>query len=661
MRALLWLLALLLLTACANESGIAQPAQGAAGHPAAPASPAAELPNMRCLFYERELFLSAMASPREYSVVGSLKAGMIPHHLVASDMIAGFMRLAAEEQGGYDAVLIISPSHFPENCGRDIVTALAGWETPFGNVACDEALTRALLNAPGFSAEDNPAAMEADHGVAGLVPFVRYYLPGAKVAGCLLSNRLSRSELAVFRETVAKLCESGRVLLIASVDCSHYLSPEEAALRDGETARAIEAMDFERILSFGDGNVDSPQAVTTFLEAVRNSGLSLVQMDTGSSAERLPYSDSNPIYRDGVTTYQVYAACETEHEQAVVLAAAGDIMVHDAQLRVAYNSGTGQYDFLGAFAKIADEISSADFAVANLETVLAGEESGYGESQNHESAPRFNAPDSLATALAGAGFDLLSTANNHCMDRGEAGLLRTVKALDEAGLHHTGTFATPSASARPELHEVNGVRVAFAAFTYGTNGIPVPRDKPWMVNMLDERTVAGNMRAAKAQSPDWIVALPHMGAEYANATSDEFRLLADTLIAHGADIVLASHPHVLQPVELRRVHTAGGERKGLVAWSLGNFISSQREPPRETGMILKLRLTKEKNLRAVFESAEIIPTWVQLRDADGRAVARVLPIVDAIADYEGENRLRLLERDYLRIQEAYAEVDAMFS
>ncbi len=311
MRALSGLLALLLLTACANDSGLLKPEQGAAGHPAAPAAtPAAGLPTMRCLYYERELFLSAMSAPGEYSVSGGLVAGMIPHHLVASDMIAGFMRLAAAREGGYDTVLILSPSHFPENCGRDITTALAGWETPFGSVSCDEELTQVLLGNPGYSAENNPAAMEADHGVAGLVPFVRYYLPGVKIAGCLLSNRLDRSELKVFREVVARLCKERRVLLIASVDCSHYLLPEEAAVRDGETALAIEAMDFERILSFDDGNIDSPQAVTTLLETVRNSELSLVPLDKGSSAQRLPYSDSNPVYRDGVTTYQVYAACK---------------------------------------------------------------------------------------------------------------------------------------------------------------------------------------------------------------------------------------------------------------------------------------------------------------------------------------------------------------
>lgn len=307
-RLLALLGAFALLTGCGGDAPGNPPVQ--------PESPPAtesvdEVPpgaQLRCLYYERELFLGAMAAPRSYQSEGRLAAGMVPHHLLASDMIAGFFRLAAEDAQGYDTVLFVSPSHFPENCGSDVVTAGGSWQTPYGLVENDAAVTDRLLQNTAIGAEDNPAALEADHGVAGLVPFVAYYLPGAKVASCLLSNKLDRNRLAAVRGQIADICAGGRVLLVASVDCSHYLFPEEAALRDIETAEAIESMDLQRILSFSDANIDSPQALTTFVQSAQTAGAQLRQLDHSSSAEKLPHAISNPIYQEGITTYLVYAA-----------------------------------------------------------------------------------------------------------------------------------------------------------------------------------------------------------------------------------------------------------------------------------------------------------------------------------------------------------------
>jgi AmmeMemoRadiSam system protein B len=562
-----------------------------------------------CLFYERELFLRAMAAPKPYDGgSGKLRGGMLPHHLVASDMIAGFFSRAAKEPEPYDAVLIVSPSHFPENHEGDIVTALADWATPFGDVACAEPLVDALLGVPGFSAINSPAAVEQDHGAAGLLPFVRYYLPDTPVACALLTNRLNRGELAAFRETVAGLCAESNVLLIASIDCSHYLAPEEAAARDAETAQAIAETDFDRILSFGDANIDSPQALTTLLEAVAAQNVELELLDHSSSAEKLPYSGANPIYKDGVTTYYVYAARErtagipTETKQAVI-SVTGDIMLHEEQIKAAYDSQTGQYDFTDAFERIAPEISPADLAVANLETVFAGREAGYEPRELTEGVPRFNAPDSLAGALKNAGFDLLTTANNHCLDHGEAGLLRTLEVLDAAGLAHTGTFAA-AIDRKPLIRDINGIRVAFVAFTQNTNGLPAPQDKPWLISDLSPENIAATLNAAKAESPDFIIALPHMGVEYEKEPAPEYRALAERLIDHGADAVLASHPHVVQPFK-----TEGG----FIAYSLGNFISSQTKPPRDEGVIVKLHLTKTGDARAELADVEAVRTRVMLR------------------------------------------------
>ncbi len=311
--AAVYLIALPLLGGCVSrdmppatppaQSGALTVAASAVGSEAAP-SPAP----LRCLFYERDGFLAAIAAPREYTGAGRLTAGMVPHHLVASDMIAGFFAMAARDEAGYDAVLILSPSHFPENCAADVVTTGAGWETPYGPVACDTAAVDALVSAPGLGAADDPAAVEADHGAAGLVPFVRYYLPRARVAACLVSNRLGGEALTALVDTAASLCENNRVLLVASVDCSHYLSSANAAARDEQTKQAVASGDMARILTFGDANIDSPQAVVTLLETARRQGADITLLDHASSADKLPFSSDNPAFREGVTTYHVYAA-----------------------------------------------------------------------------------------------------------------------------------------------------------------------------------------------------------------------------------------------------------------------------------------------------------------------------------------------------------------
>ncbi|MBC8545697.1 AmmeMemoRadiSam system protein B [Clostridiaceae bacterium NSJ-31] len=260
---------------------------------------------MECRYYERETCEAAMAAPRAYTGAGRLTAGMVPHHLVAADMIAGFFSLAAAQEQPYDTVILVSPSHFPENCGSDVVTATADWNTPYGSLATDRSVADALLQDAVIAAEDNRDAVESDHGAAGLVPFVRRYLPEAKLAVCLLSNRLSRERLAQVQRVLLEQQENGRTLLVASADCSHYLMPDEAARRDGETAAAIESRDFERLLTFGDANIDSPQAVTTFLCAAQGNG-DVVRLDHSSSAEKLPHAMGNPIYDEGITTYFVY-------------------------------------------------------------------------------------------------------------------------------------------------------------------------------------------------------------------------------------------------------------------------------------------------------------------------------------------------------------------
>ena len=285
-------------------------------------------------------------------------------------------------------------------------------------------------------------------------------------------------------------------------------------------------------------------------------------------------------------------------DTVATLAVCGDVMSHMPVTNDAWSEALGGYAYTPIFGDAVPLVTRADYAVANLETTLADEPpySGY---------PAFRSPSALAGDLAEAGFDLLLTANNHCLDRGYDGLTSTLDALDRAGLAHVGTSRGPEEDAQgPYLADVGGISVAFLGYTYGTNGIPLPEGRDYAVSLFntdylttlstpDTQRLEEGLAAAKALDPDLIAVLIHWGVEYQSTQNDAQEALADLLIANGADLVLGGHPHVLQPMELRTVDAPGGSRTGFVCYSLGNFISSQVDPYTDITAVLTLELTKD--------------------------------------------------------------------
>ncbi|NLC10897.1 MAG: CapA family protein [Firmicutes bacterium] len=295
------------------------------------------------------------------------------------------------------------------------------------------------------------------------------------------------------------------------------------------------------------------------------------------------------------------------------LVAAGDIMVHQTQYLQAYNSEEDSYDFSPSFQLIAPYLQSADLAVANLETTLAGRDKGY------RAYPRFNSPDEIAFALQEAGFDLLATANNHSLDSGEGGLYRTLEVIEEAGLEAFGTARSQQERDDPLLLEANEITLAFLSYTYGTNGIPLPEGKDYIVNLIDEDLMARDIARTRQEGADLVVVYMHWGQEYQFEPSEEQRRLARFLVEAGADIILGSHPHVIQPMEFIEVEGSDGDiRRGFVVYSLGNFISNQHRiegsiPTGEVKYGLLLRFHLEKDLArgdAYLKDVDYLVTWV---------------------------------------------------
>lgn len=340
------------------------------------------------------------------------------------------------------------------------------------------------------------------------------------------------------------------------------------------------------------------------------------------------------------------AAAERRPGEAAVvtLAAVGDIMVHEAQLLAQFDPATGTYDFRNNFRYVTAYIEQADIALGTLETTLAGDYRPY------SGYPRFNAPDALAEALRAAGFDILVTANNHALDSGAAGLRRTVHTLRKYGLLPLGTRAAPDETPFVAV-DVNGVRLGFSAYTFETpqvggrrtiNGLAVPDDALPLIDTFryedlehDLQRIAERVAAMRAAGAEAVILYMHWGDEYDRTPNDWQRRIARALADCGVDVVLGSHPHVLQPAEWVTSPRTG--RRTLVVYSLGNFLSNQRaetlnNPYTEDGLILYITLRKDPLSGTVTVSeARFVPTWVHRYTAGGRYVYEILPLFDALA------------------------------
>ena len=343
---------------------------------------------------------------------------------------------------------------------------------------------------------------------------------------------------------------------------------------------------------------------------------------------------------------------EPEHYTARITAI-GDIMVHSWQYNEAYNKETGEYDFYHNFTDVKKYFEKGDIVAGNLETVFAGTERGISD------YPCFNTPDSFADALKDSGVDLVTTANNHCMDKGAQGLLRTIEILDEKGFDHMGTYADEHSRSKILIKNVNGIKMAFLSYTYGTNGIPVP--EKYMVNLMDEQLIRSDIARAKLLKPDIIIVMPHMGNEYETYVRDVFKVWTDMMFDAGADIILASHPHVLQPMEMKTiVNDDGTERQGFIIYSLGNFISSQTTPPRNASIILNIDVSLTEGERFSIDKVTFTPIWTQFRNASDKDDFCVRSVYDMLTLPEDKMFSVIRKKDLSRLKDIHYEVTGMY-
>lgn len=284
-----------------------------------------------------------------------------------------------------------------------------------------------------------------------------------------------------------------------------------------------------------------------------------------------------------------------EQTQPVELLFAGDAMMHQAQLDKASEIAAGKgYDFSECYRMIAPEIQAADYAVVNLEVPLGGgpKYSGY---------PCFSAPDSYAEELKKAGFDLFLTANNHCLDRGDRGAKRTIAYLDSVGYDHIGTYQSEQQRRErvPFIKSVNGIRIGFLNYTYGTNGIEAREGTE--VALIDRNQIADEIRRTRQAGAEIVCVAIHWGVEYVLIQNRNQEDLAKFLVDQGADLIIGGHPHVVQPMKVVRNEKEG--KDVLVVYSLGNFISNMKTADTRGGALLYVTLDRDENGKARFKKA----------------------------------------------------------
>ena len=340
---------------------------------------------------------------------------------------------------------------------------------------------------------------------------------------------------------------------------------------------------------------------------------------------------------------------EASSSTEATLTAVGDIMMHKPQTTAGYRAATKSYSFDHFFTEVKEFLEGGDWVIGNLETPLAGAEAGY------SGYPRFNAPAALAQALKKAGFNILVTANNHTLDQGKKGLLKTLAHIQQQGLQPVGTASSPQEAAKVLMVEKRQIKMGILAYTYGTNGIPIPKGQDYLVTLIDKQKIKKDIAKAQQLGADIVTVALHFGTEYQRKPNTQQKSLVAHCIQAGADIVLGSHPHVVQPYEVFELtEKSGKKRKAVAIYSLGNFISNQRQKYRALGLIFNVKVRKEwpQGTTSII-GVDAVPTWVHRYQQGKRRRYRILPLEKVLVQKEDP---LLTKEDHTMLTQYLAEM-----
>ena len=367
---------------------------------------------------------------------------------------------------------------------------------------------------------------------------------------------------------------------------------------------------------------------------------------------------------------------EPEHVvSTATILSIGDLLMH-GQLITDAKQEDGSYDFSYIFPYITEYATAADFAVANLETTLAGTAKPY------QGNPMFNCPDEIVDAAKNAGFDMLLTANNHSYDTTLVGFKRTLEVVRGTEQETLGTYLSPDEQ-KWTIKEINGIKVGMLCYTYATGvdskGAPQLNGNAAMseaglcnyftydnlTRFYDE--VQGYVNDMKAAGAEATVIYMHWGIEYITYARDQEKAIAQKLCDMGIDVIIGGHPHVVQPVDLLE-STVDPEHKTVILYSMGNAVSNQRlgnissvsTPHTEDGVLFSITFSKYSDDTVYLEGVELVPTWVNLNANNGSRQYNIVPLVDSERS-EWMTKFNMTENQFNDAQRSYDRTEAIVS
>ncbi len=345
-------------------------------------------------------------------------------------------------------------------------------------------------------------------------------------------------------------------------------------------------------------------------------------------------SDDNNSQQQSGTNSDIVSSEETQKEITATVLNTGDILIHENVLNGA-RQDDGSYSFANFYKIAKSYVTAADYAVANLEVTLGGEEAG-----NYRGYPSFNTPDSILDYIKADGFDMLLTANNHSLDTGLAGLKRTVQQIKKVGLDFLGTKET-SNDPTYLIKDINGIKIGMVCYTYGTNSAASGASE--LINYFssanlpsfytEAQTIIDDMKQNGAEA---IVFYMHWGNEYQTTPNTYQKAAAQQLCNMGVDVIVGAHPHVLQPIEL--IYSEDSQNTTVCLYSMGNSISNQRISEMtgvcetghtEDGVLFSYTFTKDKDGEVSLTAVDIIPTWVDRWGTSGNYQYTMYPLESA--------------------------------
>lgn len=370
----------------------------------------------------------------------------------------------------------------------------------------------------------------------------------------------------------------------------------------------------------------------------RTNSVTLTKIETQSQKETaistsLPVPEIKPEIKKDSTpkTNQ-----KSQKDSVATIVSFGDTLCHKGVFKAAYDKKTKEYDFSPMFKYVEGYFENATISIGNCESPMAGAERGY------SGYPNFNAPEHLAIDLKELGVDIMTTANNHALDKGYRGLESTLEFLEDAGIEHVGTARSEEEYNTILIKDLNGIKTAFLAYTYGVNGVRPKTNEKYCVNLMDNRDlVLEQIKQAKENGAELIVVSLHWGEEYKTEPNIDQEVFAKFLIKNGVDIILGSHPHVLQPMKMLSVKTKEGKkREGLVIFSQGNFFSNQKKENTQNTAIFNIEVKKDgKTGKVKINKVTYAPIYVNIKEPGVKNRYELLDLNEIIRSYEaGEKK-----------------------